>query len=142
MKHALCLFLACCALVAQDVKPSAEDPKQPPQAKASEAPKTTSPEIASEAKPKIPPINVRDELIELIHQLKKDAAHSPRVSTPIEGQNFAAVTAHYAARYESDTRAKSEARRLLLQALIELSKLPAEQSPHHHSSSDPLIKVP
>jgi len=115
MKHALALILACCALVAQD-KPAAE------------APKPASVEKAAESKPKFPPINVRDELIELIHQLKKQAGREP-----YSGYRDDSVA--YAARYESDLKAKAEAQRLLLQALVELSKLPAGSPLQIHSST-------
>jgi len=115
MKHALALILACCALVAQD-KPAAE------------APKPAAVEKAAESKPKFPPINVRDELIELIHQLKKQAGREP-----YSGYRDDSVA--YAARYESDLKAKAEAQRLLLQALVELSKLPAGSPLQIHSST-------
>ncbi len=103
MKHALALLLLSCVLVAQD-KPAAE------------APKPAATDKPSEAKPKIPPINVRDELIELIHQLKKDADESP------------------IADYVAKAKAKTEAQRLLLQALIELAKLPVDSPKQFHSS--------
>ena len=40
-------------------------------------PKSAAVEKPAEAKSKIPLVNVRDELIELIHQLKKEATESP-----------------------------------------------------------------
>ena len=106
MKHALALLLLSCVLVAQD-KPAAE------------APKPAAVETAAESKPKIPPINVRDELIELVHQLKKDA--SRKIDSPLrfESPNYKQTAA---AMYDSDMKAKTEAQRLLLQALVELAK--------------------
>ena len=128
MKHALALILACCALVAQD-KPAAEAPKP-----AAEAPKPAAVEKPASAKPKIPPINVRDELIELIHKLKKQAGSEP-YSGYHENRDA------YAARYESDMKAKTEAQRLLLQALVELAKeieKPGLRPDAHHSSNPPI----
>ena len=107
MKHALALILACCVLCAQD-KPAAE------------APKPAAAEKPAEAKPKIQPINVRDELIELIHQLKKEA-----YSVPFE----------YPITLSSDT----EAQRLLLEALVVLSKDAEKEAPMKaYHSSNPL----
>ena len=114
MKHALALLLLSCVLVAQD-KPAAE------------APKPAAVEKPAESKPKIPPINVRDELIELIHKLKKQAGSEP-YSGYHENRDA------YAARYESDMKAKTEAQRLLLQALVELAKLPVDSPKQFHSS--------
>lgn len=119
MKHTLALILACCALVAQD-KP------------ASEAPKPAAAEKPSEAKPKITPIDVRDELIELIHQLKKEARSLP--SQPSMGGVNPQASA---AMYDAQLKAKTEAQRLLLQALIELAKEAEKNKPTkvYHSSS-------
>ena len=132
MKHALALILACCALVAQD-KPAAEAPKP-----AAEAPKPAAVEKPAEAKPKIPPINVRDELIELIHQLKK-AANEPRESLWGKVSSANEVIASLAiAEYEAKAKAKTEAQRLLLQALVELAKDANKPSATiHHSSNEP-----
>jgi hypothetical protein len=122
MKHALALLLLSCALVAQD-KPAAE------------APKPVAVEKPTEAKPKIPPINVRDELIELIHQLKKEG--SGRVESPSTLVSDPAYQAARATKYEADMRAKTEAQRLLLQALVELSKEASKDKPTvvRHSST-------
>ena len=127
MKHALALILACCALVAQD-KPAAE------------APKPAAVEKPAEAKPKIPPINVRDELIELIHQLKKEAGGS--IDSPSTIVKDPAYQAARATKYDADMKAKTEAQRLLLQALLELEKLPADSPLHLHSSSAELKDAP
>lgn len=140
MKHALALLLlSCCALVAQDKLPSSAiqsfDPAlvknvmggsvvEKPIA-AAEAPKP------AKAKPAIPPVNVRDELIELIQGLKKDAGRNVQ-SISFISTEIAAVTWH---NYETDVKAKTEAQRLLLQALVELSKLPAESPTVFHSAS-------
>ena len=124
MKHALALILACCVLCAQD-KPAAE------------APKPAAAEKPAEAKPKIPPINVRDELIELIHQLKKEAG--ARIDSPSTMVSDPAYQAARADKYEADMKAKTEARRLLLQALVELAKEAEKKEPTkvYHSSTPP-----
>jgi len=111
MKHALALLLLSCVLVAQDKpKPAAE------------APKPAAVETAAESKPKIPPINVRDSLIELINQLKIDA--SSQINSPLTVSKDQAYQTALATKYASDMKAKTEAQRLLLQALLELAKLP------------------
>jgi len=113
MKHALAFLLLSCALVAQD-KPAAE------------APKPAAVEKAAESKPKIPPINVRDELIELIHQLKEDARR--KIDSPLRWQSPSNQQTA-AAMYDPDMKAKTEAQRLLLQALVELAKEAAKDKP-------------
>jgi hypothetical protein len=125
MKHALAIIVACCTLVAQD-KPTAE------------APKPTTAEKPADAKPKIPPINVRDELIELIHQLKRDAGAT--VNPPTVIQIEPSLQASLSARYDAQMKAKAEAQRLLLQALVELAKESEKNHPArllHHSSNPP-----
>ena len=119
MRHALALLLLSCVLVAQD-KPAAE------------APKPAAVEKPAESNPKIPPINVRDELIELIHQLKKEAGG--RIDSPSTIVKDPAYQAVLATKYEADTKAKTEAQRLLLQALLELAKLPVDSPKQFHSS--------
>jgi len=104
MKHALALILLACVLCAQD-KPAAE------------APKPAAVEKPAESKPQIPPINVRDELIELIHQLKKQSGREPY--SPSMGGSSPQGSA---AMYDAELKAKAEAQRLLLQALVELAK--------------------
>lgn len=124
MKKALALILACCVLVAQD-KPAAE------------APKAAAADKSAEAKPKIPPINVRDELIELIHQLKRDAGAT--VNPPTVIQIEPSLQASLSARYDAQMRAKAEAQRLLLQALVELAKESEGKAPTKvYHSSNPL----
>ena len=131
MKHALALILACCALVAQD-KSAAEAPKP-----AAEAPKPAAVEKPAEAKPKIPPINVRDELIELIHQLKRDAGAA--VTPPAVIQVDPSLQASISARYDAQMKAKTEAQRLLLEALVVLSKDAEKEAPMKaYHSSNPL----
>lgn len=121
MKHALALLLLSCFLCAQD-KPAAE------------APKPAVAEKPSEAKPKIQPINVRDELIELIHQLKKQARSLP--SQPSMGGSNPQASA---AMYGAQLKAKTEAQRLLLQALVELAKEAEKKEPTKaYHSSNPL----
>ena len=120
MKHVLALLLLSGTLVAQD-KPAAE------------APKPAAVEKAAETKPKIPPINVRDELIELIHQLKKEAGDLP--SQPSMGGSNPQASA---AMYDAQLKAKTEAQRLLLQALVELAKEAAKPTDvQRHSSALP-----
>jgi hypothetical protein len=118
MKNALALLLLSCVLVAQD-KPAAE------------APKPAAIEKPSEAKPQIPPINVRDELIELIHQLKKEAGKDvSRLDYVLNDASKGATLGIY----EAEMKAKTEAQRLLLQALLELAKLPVDSPKQFHSS--------
>jgi hypothetical protein len=134
MKHALALLLLLllsCVLVAQE-KPTAEAPKPAPYGfeKAAES-KPYGFETAAESKPKIPPINVRDELIELIHQLKKESGREPY--TPSMGGSSPQGSA---AMYDAELKAKTEAQRLLLQALLELAKEAAKPTAVQvHSSS-------
>jgi len=127
MKHALALLLLSCVLVAQDKpKPAAE------------APKPTAVEKAAESKPKIPPINVRDELIELIHQLKEEAGRNP-YSPSMGGMSPQGS----AAMYDAELKAKTEAQRLLLQALLELAKEAAKPTAVQvHSSTLERVHVP
>jgi hypothetical protein len=120
MKHALALLLLSCVLVAQD-KPAAE------------APKPAAVEKATETKPKIPPINVRDELIELIHLLKEGASSNPSHPSLMLPPDRLTVAA---AMYDAELKAKTEAQRLLLQALVELSKEAAKPTDvQRHSSA-------
>lgn len=101
--------------VEDDVAPTSQ-PKP-----ADKKPKSAAVEKPAEAKSKIPPVNVRDELIELIHQLKKEATESP------------------IADYEAKAKAKNEAQRLLLQALVELAKEAEKKEPTKvYHSSNPL----
>jgi len=109
------------------------------QAAAAEAPKPAAVEKAAESKPKIPPINVRDELIELIHQLKKDAGVIVKPPTVIQMEP--SLQASLSARYDAQMKAKTEAQRLLLQALVELAKeieKPGLRPNAHHSSNPPV----
>lgn len=126
MKHALALILLSCVLCAQD-KPAAE------------APKPAAVEKPAESKPQIPPINVRDELIELIHQLKEDARRKIEDPMSFASPNYIQGAA---AVYEANMKAKTEAQRLLLQALLELAKLPVDSPLHLHSSSAELKDAP
>jgi hypothetical protein len=120
MKHALALILACCALVAQD-KPAAE------------APKPAAAEKPAEAKLKIQPINVRDELIELIHQLKNEA--SVLITPPSDPDDFGGTNGRIRADiYVAKMKAKADAQNTLLQALLELAKLPVDSPKQFHSS--------
>ena len=120
MKHSLALILACCALVAQD-KPAAE------------APKPAAAEKPAAAKLKIQPINVRDELIELIHQLKNEA--SVLITPPSDPDDFGGTNGRIRADiYVAKMKAKADAQNTLLQALLELAKLPVDSPKQFHSS--------
>jgi hypothetical protein len=128
MKHPLALLLLSCALVAQE-KPAAE------------APKPAAVSTAAESKPKIPPINVRDELIELIHQLKKDA--TVLITPPSDPDDFGGTNGKIRADiYTARIKAKTDAQNALLQALVELAKLPAESPTAYHSLSPPPARNP
>jgi len=122
MKYALVFLLLNCVLFAQD-KPAAEGPKP------------TAVEKASVSNPKISPINIRDELIELVHLLKKEAG--VEIDSPLKPAPEAQFQAERGTKYESDMKAKTEAQRLLLQALVELSKEAAKDKPTvvQHSST-------
>ena len=145
MKHTLALLLLSCVLVAQD-KPSSSaiqsiDPalvKNVSGGSVVESPIPADVSNPAKAKPAIPPVNVRDELIELIQDLKKDAGRNVRPISFISTE-IAAVTWH---NYETDVKAKTEAQRLLLQALLELAKLPVDSPLHLHSSSAELKDAP
>ncbi len=121
MKKSLALLLLSCALVAQD-KPAAE------------APKPAAVKTAAEPKPKVPPINVRDELIELVHQLKPQAFR--RVSSPYVTSDNGLANANI---YDADLKSRAEAQRLLLQALVELAKDSEKNGAKkvYHSSNPP-----
>jgi len=136
MKHALALLLLSCVLVAQD-KPAAEAPK--PAAVEPDFNKMADDLFAAEAAEKMrkqkllqTPINVRDELIELIHQLKKDSGEAVRPPSVIE--LAPSLQASISASYDARMKAKTEAQRLLLQALLELAKLPVDSPKQFHSS--------
>jgi spore coat polysaccharide biosynthesis predicted glycosyltransferase SpsG len=124
MKQSLALLILSCVLVAQD-KPAAE------------APKPAAVEKAAESKPKIKPINIRDELIELIHQLKKEANASPSSlwgKVTADSQVIASVAI---AEHAAKSKSKTEAQRLLLHALVELAKEAEKANPTvvEHSTS-------
>jgi hypothetical protein len=133
MKHAIALLLLSCALVAQENPSSSAiiiDPalvKNVSGGSVVEGPITVDVIKPAKAKPAIPPVNVRDELIELIHALKEKAHADTYRPT------YADTTS--AAMYDAELKAKSEAQRLLLQALVELSKLPAESPTVYHSAN-------
>jgi hypothetical protein len=123
MKYAIAMLAACCVIVAQE-KPAAE------------VPKPAAVEKPAEAKPKIPSINVRDELIELIHKLKIEANRYPESPFSI-GTTNATLGSMLSAKYEADKKAQTEAQRLLLQALVELAKEAEKDKPTkaRHSSN-------
>jgi hypothetical protein len=81
--------------------------------------KPTATEKPADTKPKIPPINIRDELIELVHSLKIEAAR--KVADPIN-TGTEGMRAQLSEKYDADLKARAEAQRLLLQALVELAK--------------------
>jgi hypothetical protein len=139
MKHALALLLLSCVLVAQD-KPAAEAPKP-----AAEAPNPTSAAATAEYLGRIPPINVRDELIELVHLLKADATglvYPPKATLLAEFAHDPMLQESLKAGFDARMKAKTEAQRLLLQALLELAKLPAESPTAYHSLSPPGARNP
>ena len=104
---------------------------------ADKKPKPAAVEKPAEAKAKIPPINVRDELIELIHQLKRDAGVA--VTPPAIIQIDPSLQASLSARYAAQMKAKTEAQRLLLEALVVLSKDAEKEAPMKaYHSSNPL----
>jgi hypothetical protein len=141
MKKALALLLLSCAVCAQD-KPAAEAPKPAPYGfeKAAES-KPYGFEKAAVTNPKIPPINVGDELIELIHQLKKDA--TVLITPPSDPDDFGGTNGKIRADiYTARIKAKTDAQNALLQALVELAKLPAESPTAYHSSSPPGARNP
>ena len=124
--------------VADDAAPTPQaKPAKVTKAAAAEAPKPAAVEKAAESKPKISPINVRDELIELIHQLKEDAGVIVKPPTVIQMEP--SLQASLSARYDAQMKAKAEAQRLLLQALVELEKEAAKERPTKawHSSLPP-----
>jgi hypothetical protein len=125
MKHALALLLLSCTLVAQE-KPAAEAPNPAPYGF----------EKAAVTNPKIPPINVGDELIELVHLLKKDA--TVLITPPSDPDDFGGTNGKIRADiYTARIKAKTDAQNALLQALVELAKLPAESPTAYHSLSPP-----
>ena len=140
MKNALALLLLSCVLVAQD-KPAAQAPK--PAVVETDVNKKIDDLFAAEAAEKMrkqkllqTPINVRDELIELIHQLKKDSGEAVRPPSVIE--LAPSLQASISASYDARMKAKTEAQRLLLQALVELAKDANKPSATiHHSSKEP-----
>ena len=137
--------------VADDAAPT---PQAKPAAKVTKAAAAEAPKPAAEAtNPKsaaataeylmrIPPINVRDELIELIHLLKADArelVHLPTVTLLKEFANDAPYQESLKAGYDARMKAKTEAQRLLLQALVELAKEAEKKEPTKaYHSSNPL----
>jgi hypothetical protein len=153
MKHALALLLLSCVLVAQD-KPNSDDPGEilrraalglespaPSGKPAVTAPKPAAVEKAAVTKPEIPPINVIDELIELIHQLKKDA--TVLITPPSDPDDFGGTNGKIRADiYTARIKAKTDAQNALLQALVELAKLPAESPTAYHSLSPPGARNP
>jgi hypothetical protein len=140
MKHALALLLLSCVLVAQDKpKPAAEAPK--PTAVEPDFNKIAEDLFAAEAAEKMrkqkllqTPINVRDELIELINQLKEDA--SALITPPSDPDGFGGTNGRIRADiYIAKMKAKADAQNTLLQALLELAKLPVDSPKQFHSSS-------
>lgn len=114
--------------VEDDVAPASQ-PKS-----ADKSPKPAAVDKTSESKPKIKPINIRDELIEMVHQLKKDAGKEvDRLDYTLNNASKGAALG----AYEAEMKAKTEAQRLLLQALVELAKEAEKGKPTEveHSTS-------
>jgi len=110
---------------------AAEAPKP-----AAEAPNPTSAAATAEYLSRIPPINVRDELIELVHLLKAEATglvYPPKATLLAEFAHDPMLQESLKAGFDARMKAKTEAQRLLLQALLELAKLPAESPTFYHS---------
>ncbi len=153
MRHALALLLLSCVLVAQDKpKPAAEAPKP-----AAEAPKPAAVETAAESKPPIQyrSINVRDELIVEIHELKLQLATCRRRSAlnrsylgDMAMQPAASNSYFEQARvqHESDITLLIESQRSLILALAELAKEAAKDKPTEVQHSSPFppksLRVP
>ena len=144
MKHALALLLVSCVLVAQD-KPAAQAPK--PAAVETDVNKKIDDLFAAEAAEKMrkqkllqTPINVRDELIELINQLKEDA--SALIPPPSDPDDFGGTNGRIRADiYIAKMKAKADAKNTLLQALVELSKLPADSPTVYHGDNPKQFKA-
>ena len=123
--------------------PQAKPATKATKAAEAEAPKPAAVAMAAESKPKIPPIDVRDELIELIYQLKKEANESPSSLWGKVSSGNEVIASLAIAEYEAKAKAKTEAQRLLLQALVELAKETGKEKPTKawHSSLPPPAKV-
>lgn len=133
MKHALALLLLSCVLVAQD-KPAAEAPKPAAATPDPFAGIVADFQAGEMRKQKLlqAPVNARDSLIELINQLKEDA--SALIPPPSDPDDFGGTNGRIRADiYIAKMKAKADAKNTLLQALVELSKLPADSPLHHHS---------
>lgn len=152
----LFLLLSCCVIVAQnkptETKPgksaaaitrelqgvtgSPSDAKKPDPMAAEVVVKQI---INGDSRKRVEPINVRDELIELVHQLKKDAAFTIKGQSAYDSNITNSVQSALSARHDTDTKAKIETQRLLLHALTELSKEAAKDKPTKvwHSSQPP-----
>ena len=86
------------------------------------------------------PINVRDELIELINQLKEDA--SALIPPPSDPDDFGGTNGRIRADiYIAKMKAKADAKNTLLQALVELSKLPADSPTVYHGDNPKQFKA-
>jgi hypothetical protein len=123
--------------------PQAKPATKATKAAEAEAPKPAAVAMAAESKTKIPPIDVRDELIELIYQLKKEANESPSSLWGKVSSGNEVIASLAIAEYEAKAKAKTEAQRLLLQALVELAKETGKEKPTKawHSSLPPPAKV-
>lgn len=134
MKHALALIFLSCVLVAQD-KPT------------DEAPKPAAAEKPAEAK--IPPVNVRDELIVEIHALKEQIAscrgHLATYRSYMGDQAMQRASNNSffeqaKVQHESNITLLIESQRALLLALSELAKEAAKEgvpTKVYHSSNPP-----
>jgi hypothetical protein len=133
MKHAFALILLSCGLVAQD-KTAVESPK-PPAATPSTVAKIMEDVAAADAKRRKflqSPVNIRNELIELIHQMKEEA--TVPITPPADPDDFGGTNGRIRADiYIAKMKAKTDAQNTLLQALVELSKLPEACPAAHHS---------
>jgi hypothetical protein len=164
MKHALAILLLSCVLVAQD-KPISDDPGEilrraalglespapsgkPAAAapKSAEAPKAASVEKAAESKIRYRSINVRDELIVEISELKLQIAtcrgrlQSNRSYLGAQAMGTAASSSYFEqarVQHESDITLLVESQRALILALAELAKEAAKDKPTEVQHSSP-----
>ncbi len=90
---------------------------------------------AEPSKPKIQPVNVRDELIVLIHNLKRTSEKQVTLSS---GSDYGITL------YTNQLKERVEAQRLLLDALVFLAKETEKERPSvvwHSSNPKPLEHV-
>ena len=136
MKNALPLLLLCCTTLAQD-KPVVEAQK-PSAATPTTFAKIVDDIAAADAERRDflqSPVNIRNELIELIHQMKEES--TAPIAPPTDPNDLDGTNGRIRADiYIAKMKAKTDAQNTLLQALVELSKLPEICPVAHHSQSE------